>query len=359
MSDKKVYMILTNGFDPDVRVYKEAKYLVSKGYDVEILCWDRRCEYIDKQEEIIDGIKAKRFCIKSKLETGMKQIIPYIKFMITIKNYIKKHNYSYIHCHDFDGAIAGLYINHRKKAIMVFDMHEIYNAYSYAKFKIFKHIFNHVVKKSNYIVYVNDEQIKDIKNEKKLVYLPNYPLKETYEPIKKEDNNGILRINYIGSVRDVESLLVLNDVENKYDVGVYGIGSGYEKLIESIKDHKKLSIYGKYDGLKDSSNIYRHTDVLYCVYNPNVFNWKKALPIKLFEAIVTQTPIIVAKDTEVEKIVNNYRIGEAVTYGNLNELNNAIEKIEKNYFEYVTQLKQISNNYCWEEQVKELDTIYE
>ena len=35
----KVYMILTNGFDPDVRVYKEAKYLVEKNFEVTILCW--------------------------------------------------------------------------------------------------------------------------------------------------------------------------------------------------------------------------------------------------------------------------------------------------------------------------------
>ena len=61
----KVYMILTNGFDPDVRVYKEAKYLVEKNFEVTILCWDRRCEYIDKKEEILDGIKIKRFFIPS------------------------------------------------------------------------------------------------------------------------------------------------------------------------------------------------------------------------------------------------------------------------------------------------------
>ena len=72
----KVYMILTNGFDPDVRVYKEAKYLVEKNFDVTILCWDRRCEYIDKEEEILDGIKIKRFFIPSTPGTGLKQLIP-------------------------------------------------------------------------------------------------------------------------------------------------------------------------------------------------------------------------------------------------------------------------------------------
>ena len=37
----KVIMILTNSFDPDLRVYKEAQYIASKGYEVEILCCDR------------------------------------------------------------------------------------------------------------------------------------------------------------------------------------------------------------------------------------------------------------------------------------------------------------------------------
>ena len=34
-------MLLTNGFDPDVRVYKEALYLVGRGFSVTVLCWDR------------------------------------------------------------------------------------------------------------------------------------------------------------------------------------------------------------------------------------------------------------------------------------------------------------------------------
>ena len=84
---KKVYMILTNGFDPDVRVYKEAKYLVAQGFDLTILCWDRKCEYIEKEENL-DGIKIKRFSIKSAPGTGMKQILPYLKFMKCVKKYM-------------------------------------------------------------------------------------------------------------------------------------------------------------------------------------------------------------------------------------------------------------------------------
>ena len=65
-SMKKIIMILTNGFGSDPRVYKEAKTLVQAGHDVEILCWDRENKYINKEDEIIDGIKIKRFFARSK-----------------------------------------------------------------------------------------------------------------------------------------------------------------------------------------------------------------------------------------------------------------------------------------------------
>lgn len=47
-------MILTNGFDPDPRVYKEAKSLIKLGHKVTILCWDRSGEYINKPTEFLN-----------------------------------------------------------------------------------------------------------------------------------------------------------------------------------------------------------------------------------------------------------------------------------------------------------------
>ena len=57
----KVIMILTNGFAPDLRVYKEAQYITSKGYEVEILCWDREAMFKKKPTEQYGNIKITRF----------------------------------------------------------------------------------------------------------------------------------------------------------------------------------------------------------------------------------------------------------------------------------------------------------
>ena len=65
--EKNIVMLLDNAFEPDIRVYKEAKYLIRDGYNVEIVCLDKKNRYVDKSIEIYDEIKIKRiFCRTSR-----------------------------------------------------------------------------------------------------------------------------------------------------------------------------------------------------------------------------------------------------------------------------------------------------
>ena len=359
--NKKVYMILTNGFDPDVRVYKEAKYLVNQKFDVTILCWDRKCEYKNRQEQNLDGIKIKRFLIPSKPGTGLKQIFPYFKFILNIKKYLGKREYDYLHCHDFDGIIVGMFAKNKKNKKVIFDMHEIYNHYAYAKNIFFDIIFRHILNKCDSIIYVTDKQIKNLNDsiKSKLLYLPNYPEKKYYEPINKNQSQKI-RINYIGSLRDYNSLKALVDVKIKnlkYEIGLYGTGICYEKIKNNLAN-KSVKIAGKYDGVNEIGEIYRNTDILYCSYDPNVANWKNAYPVKLYEAILTETPIIVSEKTLASEFVNKNSIGVSIKYGDKEDIARAIKQIVDNYEFYRQSIKKISVKYDWKKIEKGLKKIY-
>lgn len=360
-SSKKIYMILTNGFDPDVRVYKEAKYLVTEGFNVEIICWDRKCEYVDRNEEVIDGINIKRFCIPSKPGTGMKQIIPYIKFIKNTRKYLKDKEYSYLHCHDFDGIVVGMFTKNKKKTKIIFDMHEIYKNYSYARNIFFDFVFNKILKKSDYIIHVNEAQIEGMKStiKEKTVFLPNYPESKVYEPIEKNASEKI-RVNYIGALRDYESLnslAKLNNNDKNIEVGLYGTGVCYDKLKEQYQG-SNVKVYGKYNGITESGEIYRNTDILYCSYNPQIKNWKTSYPVKLFESIVTLTPVIVTENTVSGDFVEKYGIGKTIKYGDTESIINAILDIKQSYDMYVENIKNISDNYKWKNVVKNLKKVY-
>lgn len=103
-------MILTNGFAPDLRVYKEAQYISSIGHDVEILCWDRESKFADKPVEYFGNIKVVRFFEKSKYGSGLRQIFKLLKFGHACKKYLKNIDYTYLHCHDLDGMLTRLFI---------------------------------------------------------------------------------------------------------------------------------------------------------------------------------------------------------------------------------------------------------
>jgi len=106
-------MLLTNAFDPDPRVYQEAKALVKKGYKVSILCWDRDLKA--PLQENIDGIYVERIYVKSTHGRGSTQIIFLLLFWIKalIKALSKKIDVTY--CHDFDTLPLGYTISRLKK----------------------------------------------------------------------------------------------------------------------------------------------------------------------------------------------------------------------------------------------------
>lgn len=354
MDSSKIFMVLTNGFDPDVRVFKEAKFLVNLGYNVEILCWDRKGDYIDRAEENIEGIYLKRFHIPSVLGSGIKQLLPFFKYIMAIRKYLKKQEFEYLYCHDFDGMFAGYSATLFRKIKYIFDMHETYSA----KLKL---LVKYFIKKSKKTVYVNDDQLKFLgldKNEK-LIHLPNYPEEINYLPVEKEKSEA-LKINYIGYLRDYEALKTLMDVakeKSDLEVGLYGIGVSYQKLKEE-NTLRNVKIYGKFDGINEISEIYRKTDILYCVYNPQIENWRTAYPVKLYEALITKTPVIVCKDTRAGEFVEENNIGQTVEYGNRDSLNEAIEKIKEHYDTYVKNLGKIRDTYKWEGIVKNLEKIF-
>jgi glycosyltransferase involved in cell wall biosynthesis len=360
----KVKMIVTNRFDPDVRVYKEAKYLASKGLDVEILCWDREGQYKSKEVEMIDGIKIKRFFPYAKYGTGFRQFGPYFKFIKECKLYLENKTCDYIHCHDLDGIIVGLQFKKRNTKL-IFDMHEFYELQGQKKkirylVRIFVNFFQN---RSDYIIYVNEAQVSVIKakNISKAVFIPNYPEHENYKD--KKSNSKELRISYIGAVRQYEELKNLMEASKEIKdikISIHGAGTAYDKLNKIKKNYKNVDVTGVYS-YSETSKLFSETDILFALYPMNTAQYRIAFPVKFFEAIITKTPIIVSKDSILEKIVNKTGIGFVVDGRNINELTNLINHINNNKIvlqEKINNLEKIQFEYSWGKVINKLDYIY-
>lgn len=362
----KIIMILTNGFQPDLRVYKEAKYLTQKGADIEILCWDRENKYIDKPVEIIEKIKIVRFFEKSEYGSGVKQIFKLLKFKKQCKKYLQTEGieYEYMHCHDLDGMLVG-YLIHKPSTKLVFDMHEFYNSGSYAKiYFIIKRLLKFLQNKSYKIIHVNNKQTEEmtLRNKEKLIYLPNYPEESKFEKINHIPDEKI-RITYAGYVRHLipmSNLIKAGKELKNIKISIHGSGEILEDLKEIAKESKNVELTGNYEH-NEISKFYANADIVYIVYNKGNPNDESALPTKFFEAIISGLPVIVAKGSLLEKKVKEYDIGFSVDGTDLNDVKTLLCQLQ-NSREILEQKRKnielMKSKFVWEDVVKNLDNIY-
>src|SRR5699024_619876 len=97
----------------------------------------------------------------------------------------------------------------------------------------------------------------------------------------------------------------------------------------------------KFLGKINHKEIIKNTissDVIFACYDPTVPNHKYSSPNKLYEAMMCRKPIIVCKDTGIDKLVLSKCIGEVCDF-NENSLEQAFNKIFEDEERYLDMCK--------------------
>lgn len=346
-----ILMVLTNSFEPDVRVYKEAKYLVKIGCKVEIAAWDRENDFSEKPVENNNGILIKRFFGKSRYGSGLKQLPEFLKFKRFVNRLIKNEHFDFIHCHDLDGCV----LTKKRNIPFIFDMHEFYYHPNRFLNLFVRFLVHHYQNKAFRILYVNDFQFEGIaeKNRKKCLYLPNYPDGSCIFPIEKPKSN-FFRVSYYGGVRQYAELKTLCDCA-KYDpkifVRIVGSGVCSSQILAYSEGVKNIVVEGVYNAEEESARLYSMADLIFCIYPKTDTNLLHALPVKFYESIATGTPMIANEGTEMAKLIGKEKIGFLVKDSSFSSVFSKIEEIIKNpsqYTEAKRNVERLSKSYSWE-----------
>lgn len=385
-------MILTNGFDPDIRVLKESLYL-SRYFKVEVLAWNRKNYNFTNNETINENLSVIRFKHTSQPGTGIRQIKQYIKYVFSIKSHLKKNTYEYIHCHDFDGLLAGylstLLMIKKQPSKIIYDAHEFELGRNTSRMRnpfalrIIKFIEGQLIKKVTSFIFVSQGQ-KDLMNK-------TYKLKQSAEIIRnippmwdlneekvQKNRKYILKqfeplkithiIMYHGIVnvgRGIENLLkVLFHLDN---VGLVILGKGpkeYYQTLYKIAKELNVSKYIHYEKFVEYNKLYEYVGIadLGMVVLPNKNKSEViSLPNKLFENIQALTPVIVSDFPDMREIVHSYKIGEVV---NPDDINDIVEKTkmilssEKNYLMLKKNLLSAKNDLYWDKEIIKINRVY-
>ena len=322
-------MLLSNAFDPDPRVHNEAKALVEAGYHVAIICWDR--DQKAPPEEIIDGIKVERICVRSTHGRGAGQLV--FLFLFWLKAFIRGffRSFQIIHCHDFDTLPPGYLLAKLKRAKLVYDSHESYvdmlvNVPAILKRAIYA-TENFLLKRANLVITVG-EILKEFlieRGAKNACVVGNWKDPDDFrfpteslesERLRLGINNDQTVICFIAHLTKERKLPELIDViaESPDLFLLLGGGGNAQEMAEQAQ--RKFSNV-RYLGFVHPKQIPFYTamsDVVFYGFDSEVRNSKFSAPNKLFEALGAGKPVLTADFGEIGRIVKEKQCGVLVEH---------------------------------------------
>lgn len=369
-------MLRSNAINPDPRLEKEARALLNSGHNVIILGWDRLGERNFKEFVNIGNFQVEGYFAQFRATFGggfLKNLKSLILFQIwLIFRLIKLRNkFDVIHAADFDTILPSVLVKLLFGKKVVYDIYDFYvEAFSVPKsiVPIIKAIDYYCIKKSDCVILATEERIKQISGSspKNIIIIHNTPEKIKFEQRDLFNRKNKIKtvISYVGILQEHRFLKEISDVvigSDNLEFHVAGFGQLSDYFKELSSRNSKIKFFGKVDYDK-SLSINSNSDVMVAVYDPKIPNHKFSAPNKLYESLMLGKPIIVCKDTGIDSIVEENKIGFSIYY-NHESLKDAFIRLEQLDYKsevFILKLQEIYKvKYSWQLMSQRLNTLYE
>lgn len=368
----KVLFIRANPVKPDSRVEKEVASLHHYGYDVSVLGWDRNNNYPLKSEPLNDtlaDVVAYRVGIKASFGSGMKNLKYLARFQVEIRRFLKKNQFDVVHACDFDTAFTAFHSIDHKKTKFVYDIFDYYaDAFSIPSFmrKPVISLDRKIIDGADIDIICTEQRREQIKGStpKKLIVIHNCPPKIIFQESNRESTeNEPVRIAYFGILsasRLIKEMIGVVSEHKEYELHIGGFGVLEEYVKEAAAKYKNIVFYGTVPYQK-VLEVESESDILTAIYDPAVKNHYYAAPNKFYESLMLGKPVIMAKNTGMSEIVEEYDIGATIEFSKEGIKKGLKELTDKKsvWPQMSSRMKQLYNEeYSWEEMERRLIDAY-
>ncbi len=328
----------SNPIAPDPRVEKEALALTQAGYHTTLLGWDRtaRLPTVDK----INGITCYRLPIQAEYATGIRNTPDLLRWQWGLLRWLVNHRsqYDIIHACDFDTVLPALISKFLFGKKVVYDIFDFYADHLRATPQWLKRAIRRVdlqaINWADALILVDDARWQQVqgarpKHSAVIYNSPDEPqLQSDLDAIRPQ--GGSLHLAYIGLLQVERGLFeVLNVLSRHPDwtLDLAGFGGDQETIVARIEKFSNVRWYGRvsYD---QALQITCSADVLFATYDPSIPNHRYSSPNKIFEAMMFAKPIIVARDTNMDRIIEDANCGVVVPYGDEAALEKALIRLQ-------------------------------
>ena len=339
-----IVLIRSNAVSPDPPVEKVASCLLKNGYKVIILGWDRDGNYGEKGKEI-DVVGGKvpliLFGIPAKFGAGYKSTIALAKFQYRLLYWLKRNKnlYDIIHAFDFDTALIANKCAKKYKKKLVYHILDFYvdshGLNGHYLGRIIKKAEIKIIDSANAVIICTEQRKKQIKGShpKKLAIIHNTPYNSNFlgKDFKLQSKLSRYRIVYVGILakgRFIDKIaeVVANDKRFEFHIGGYGILE--QRMQNYANKNDNIFFYGKLS-YEETLSLEKQCDIMTAIYDPSIPNHKYAAPNKFYESLMLGKPVIMAKGTGFDELVEKEKIGCVIEYsieGLKNGLNELLDE---------------------------------
>lgn len=329
----RVVICRANGVAPEPRVEKTTRTLQKGGHIVQILGWDRQGNLPRKEEK--DGMNIQRLVIRSNHPTGLMNVFPLIFWTVRLFVWLfrQRKTYDLIHACDLDTVLPALWCKRLLGKQVVYDIYDFY-ADMLRKTpgwvaRWVRKIELRAIDRADWVILADDSRVQQIagSHPQRLEVIYNAP-EEVDIPLLPRENTG-LRLVYFGNLQVERGLLQLLAVLARHDewrLELGGSGPDEEQILAEAGKLANVTWHGvlAYEQVLFYS---QQADALIATYDPAIPNHRYSSPNKVFEAMMLAKPVLVARDSNADCLVERAGCGLVVPYGDQAALEGALAQL--------------------------------
>ena len=369
----RVVITRSNPIAPDPRVEKAAAALTEAGYRVFLLGWDRSAA-LPRREEIA-GADCIRLPIQAQFGHGLGNFWPLLRWQWGLFFWLTRNRreYEIIHACDFDTVLPALICKTLFGNHIIYDIFDFYADHLRATPGWVKALIRALdlwaIRRVDALIVTDESrwaQVGDRLPENRAVIL-NTPV-NGYLFCRDGDQEGsgvdlprrdhtdrgaitgiffhsarlansavqntrcefTLRLVFVGLLqieRGLLDVLALLATHSDWHLDLAGFGGDEGQILEMAESLPNLTWHGRIP-YERALALTAAADVVLALYDPVIENHRYASPNKLYEAMMLGKPVIVAADTNIDRIVREESCGLVIAYGHQKELAKALERLQ-------------------------------
>lgn len=326
----KVGVILL-GFLPNPR-FENRIHAERTLFDLHVLCWDR-CKNMMPPPRA-EGYRL--HCIPIPAENDpMKRLLPYGRFCHAAKQLLREIQPDMIHVQGLDMLRIACQMKREsnKPVAVIYEVADLHRLLVDRQ-RFLRRLAQSVLKQADIrysgqadLIIITSQRyyttyFKDFVPKSKMLYLPNVPRLAAFSAYRKKDPTRDFTVGFIGGVRYKTQMrhLIAAARQCHMNLLIAGFETEPAEIEPLCKAYDQGTWVGRFDYGQEAAALYGKCDVMYAVYDVGMANVWVALPNKLYEAIYCEMPLIVAKGTYLQQVVEDWGVGIAVDHTSTEEL---------------------------------------